>query len=342
MSLTAIPESFPASTRQALVNKAKSLQLTRGSYSTTGWSNRLGAALTPASIPGVYTADRPFYWNKIDVGCRMTVIELQDSTSSTSSSDSSSSDSSSDSDKLKQPPDLWIHSPVGLDGPLIATLAQLGTVRHVVSPNFEHVKFAKQWADHYPDASMWACPGMMAKHPEVRWTGEIPAGARPGRDEPWDTQAAAGAAVIQALHVDCEVNPFTGTPFFNEVIYFHVPSATLMTTDLYWNYPDSDGVTNSNYNDVDGKQDDFGDWDLAPAVPNIPIGSKLWKQGMDRLFAPFYLNFMVQEKPRLREIANCILDDWNPSTVIPAHGDVIRGRTLIQTVLRTHFGLSKI
>jgi hypothetical protein len=268
----------------------------------------------------------------------MTVIELQSTSQSTSSSSSSSL------------PDLWIHSPVGLDGPLIATLAQLGTVRHVVSPNYEHVKFAKQWGDHYPDANMWACPGMMAKHPEVRWTGEIPTGARPGRgwNEPWsnhnnnkevDPQVTS---TIQALHVDCEVNPFSGKPFFNEVIYFHVPSATLMTTDLYWNYPNSDGVTNSNYNTIDGKQEDFGDWDLAPSVSTIPMGSNLWKQGMDKLFAPFYMNFMVQEKPRLTEIANYILEEWNPSTVIPAHGDVIRGRTLIQTVLRSHFGLSKV
>jgi hypothetical protein len=193
----------------------------------------------------------------------------------------------------------------------------------------------------------------MAKHPEVRWTGEIPTGARPGRgwNEPWSNNNNNNnnkevdpqvTSTIQALHVDCEVNPFSGKPFFNEVIYFHVPSATLMTTDLYWNYPNSDGVTNSNYNTIDGKQEDFGDWDLAPSVSTIPMGSNLWKQGMDKLFAPFYMNFMVQEKPRLTEIANYILEEWNPSTVIPAHGDVIRGRTLIQTVLRSHFGLSKV
>jgi len=67
-------------------------------------------------------------------------------------------------------PDLWVHSPVMLDGPLIQTLEQLGTVRHVVSPNYEHVKFANQWANQYPLANMWACPGMMATRPEVRWS----------------------------------------------------------------------------------------------------------------------------------------------------------------------------
>ena len=262
------------------------------------------------SIPGVYTADRPFYWNKIDVGCRMTVIELE-------------------SEKGSKP-DLWVHSPVMLDGPLIQTLEQLGTVRHVVSPNYEHVKFANQWANQYPLANMWACPGMMAKHPEVRWSGEISSNG----SETWGN-------TIQSLHVDCEVNPFTGDPFFNEVIFFHSPSATLMTTDLYWNYPKSDGVPNSNYVGVTGKQDDFGDWELAPSVDKIPIGSSLWKQGMDKLFAPFYMNFMVKDQPRIQEIAKYILEEWNPTTVIPAHGDVIRGRTLIQNVLRSHFCMER-
>lgn len=310
-------DSFPVSTRQALIQKAKSLQLTKGSYSTIGWSNRLGTTITPASIPGVFTADRPFYWNNIDVGCRMTIIQLETKDPNTGK------------------PYLWIHSPVRLDGPLIQTIHKLGTVQHVISPNYEHVAFAYQWAKQYPTATMWACPGMMARHAEVNWTYEIPSGARP--DYNYNYNYTWGDS-IQAIHVDCEVNPFTGKPFFNEVIFFHLPSATLMTTDLFWNYPKSDGVTNSNYETVVGKQDDFGNWDLAPSVQNIPIGSNLWKLGMDKVFAPFYMNLMVQKQPKLQDIVKHILDEWNPTTLIPAHGDVIRGKTLIQNVLQKHFG----
>ena len=97
-----------------------------GSYSSVGWSNRIGAVLTPAAIPGVYTADRPFIWNNIDVGGKMTVIQLKKS--------SLSSDESNE---------LFIHSPVFLDPPLIEALEKLGTVKHVVSPNYEHVRYAK-------------------------------------------------------------------------------------------------------------------------------------------------------------------------------------------------------
>lgn len=104
-----------------LIDEAKRLNLGTGSYSPIGWSNRRGSVITPAAVPGVYTIDRPFYWNKIDVGCRCTVIR-----------------SSPDNE-------LIVHSPVGLDPPLIDALEKLGTVAHVISPNYEHVKVSTRY-----------------------------------------------------------------------------------------------------------------------------------------------------------------------------------------------------
>lgn len=243
-----------------------------------GWSNRLGSVLTPASVPGVYTADRPFYWNKIDVGCRMTVIQIPSSTLDT--------------------PELIVHSPVGIDPPLIQALEQLGTVAHVISPNYEHVKYAPQWARQYPNAKMWGCPGLMEREPEVKWTGELPYGARPpgfssymnaiGEEGEGGTNTVENGDGIngmwdwnelQPLHINTEVNPFTGRAFFNEVIYYHAASKTVMMTDLYWNYPRGDGVTNGQVTDEVGSiantdDNDFGIWELAPDVGKIPLGSK--------------------------------------------------------------------
>jgi hypothetical protein len=138
-------ENFPMSTRQALTQKAKELNPTTSSsqasgsfaYTTSSWSNRAATVLTPICLnPGVYTSDRPFFWNSIDVGCRMTVIELPSSK------------------KNNKQPDLWVHSPVGLDGPLLDAMAKLGTVKYVISPNYEHVKFAPAWHQAYPNADM--------------------------------------------------------------------------------------------------------------------------------------------------------------------------------------------
>lgn len=338
-----IPEIYPLSRKKVmLIEEAKKIDAPKASYSSIGWSNRHGSVLTPACIPGVYTADRPFYWNKIDVGCRMTVIKLEGSTSSDQ---------------------LVVHSPVGLDPPLIESLEKLGTVAHVISPNFEHVKYASQWAEQYPDAKMWGCPGLAEQEPETRWTGEVPAGARPpgfaskgtssgGSDEMWDWEE------LQPLHIDTEANPFTGKAFFNEVIYYHAPSKTLLTTDLYWNYPRGDGVTNGQVMDELAKkgiivnkseeEGDFGVWELAPDVGDIPFGSKIWgKVGMDKLFYPFYMNFMVKgdKRDEFNEVARYITcgnsdnDGWEVETIIPAHGDIVRGKELCRQVLETHFNI---
>ncbi len=42
---------------------------------------------------------------------------------------------------------VWVHSPVSLDDDLAAALAEIGEVKHIVSPNYEHTKFAQQVTD---------------------------------------------------------------------------------------------------------------------------------------------------------------------------------------------------
>jgi hypothetical protein len=62
-----------------------------------------------------------------------------------------------------------VHSPVELDAPLRRELRLLGTVKHVVSPNYEHVKWAAQWKQAFPDATLYGSPGMMTTKPEIPW-----------------------------------------------------------------------------------------------------------------------------------------------------------------------------
>lgn len=322
------------STKQKLIQKARQinppdLSLEGKNRFTTGWSNRLGSILTPVA-EGVYTSDRPFLWNNIDVGCRMTVVEL--------------------STKTAGKTDLFIHSPVFLDDSLKASLDRIGHVAHVVSPNYEHVKFAKKWGETFQDCKMWACPGMMAKEPDVRWTGEIPYGARPSNfpsttSKPDPVEGMWDWNEVQPLHFNTEVNPFNGKPFFNEVVFYYAASKTLMVTDTYWNYP-RDGETNSNYKDLPEYDEALtGPWEMAPYVSSIPFGTRLWKIGMDKLFKPFYMNLMVtnESKDEFR-IITAFLSGIGPSSLdieilIPAHGDIVRGAKLIRAVLKNHFGL---
>jgi hypothetical protein len=328
------PSVFPISVRQALAEKAKAMNPPDYMTGPAGYSNRAQTVLTPVylsddpnnkgTINNVYTGDRAFYWNKIDVSCRMTLVELPPPQSSPDA-----------------PPVLWVHSPVGADGPMQQVIQNMlpAKVEHVVSSNYEHLKFAPEWGRTYPDAHFWGCPGLTERLPDMPWTGEIPDGYRPAgfkgaaQESPvlptsapwWDRN------LIEALHVNIEVNPATGKPFFNEVIYFHTVSKTLMVTDLFFNYPAST-VPNSEF----GRNDA---WELAPVVQNIPIGSRLWKTGMDSVYAPFFKNLMVQDQAAYRDIAHHIVNVWQPEVVIPAHGDILRGKDFIRQVLTEKFGL---
>jgi hypothetical protein len=76
-------------------------------------------------------------------------------------------------------PDLFVHSPVSLDGPMLKAMEELGTVRYVCTPNYEHTKFASAWFQNYKEAEVWGCPGIEEKMPEIAWKGEIPSGYRP-------------------------------------------------------------------------------------------------------------------------------------------------------------------
>jgi hypothetical protein len=218
------------------------------------------------------TARRAFVWNGIDVGGRSVVLRLRDG-------------------------GLWVHSPVALDAPLAAALAALGPVRHVVAPNYEHVKYARQWLDAYPDAVGYGCPGLRAAAPQLGMHADAVDVTRGGGGAAAVPHAAWGGEV-DACWLDFERNPFTGKPFFNELLFFHVPSRTALTTDFWWNYPSGKGA--------------------------LPFGSAAWKLGMDAVYAPFYDRFMVVDRAAAAAAAARVAA-WAPETLAPCHGRVLRG-----------------
>ena len=198
------------------------------------WSNRQGVSLTPITT-GVWAAERPFIWNSIDVGGRSVVARMKDGS-------------------------LCVHSPVEWEPELGACLEALGGgVGHIIAPSYEHLKYTQQWATQYPDADVYACPGLPPRMPAVAFAHEVNAcsriqtytythrererdrereGGREGeseserereRERERDTHthtrtytqlpdaSAAFADSLAFTWLDCEVNPFTGKPFFNEV-----------------------------------------------------------------------------------------------------------------------------
>ncbi|MEZ4223271.1 MAG: DUF4336 domain-containing protein [Polyangiaceae bacterium] len=109
---------------------------------------------------------------------------------------------------------LWVWSPVDLTPVLESAVNELGPVRHLVSPNKIHHIFLKQWSERYPDAKLYAPPGLARRKPELRFDAEL--GDEP--DSGWDR--------------DVDQVVFRGSFAVDEVVFFHRPSKTAIIGDL--------------------------------------------------------------------------------------------------------------
>jgi hypothetical protein len=114
---------------------------------------------------------------------------------------------------------LVLHSPIRLEGGLRAELDGLGEVRAIVAPNKAHHLFADDCRAAYPNAKLYAAPGLPEKRKDLKFDGLL-------ADEPrieW--------------RGDLEQQRIRGMPMLNEVAFFHPSSRTLILTDLVFNVP---------------------------------------------------------------------------------------------------------
>lgn len=116
--------------------------------------------------------------------------------------------------------DLFLHSPIKYEESLAAALQDIGTVRHLISPNEWHYAHIGEWQRAFPDTIAWASPGVRrrarARNIEVHFTREL--GMQP--PEEWRD-------VIDQTLVPGGI--------FKEFVFFHKASATLILTDTIMN-----------------------------------------------------------------------------------------------------------
>lgn len=114
---------------------------------------------------------------------------------------------------------LWLHSPVEPTPALQAALATLGTVRHLVAPNWIHYAWVSRWQG--PGITSWAAPGVReraaTRQPDLRVDELL--GAETAT--PWQDQ------ISQRL--------VTGSAAHQEVVFYHQFSKSLILTDLIEN-----------------------------------------------------------------------------------------------------------
>lgn len=115
----------------------------------------------------------------------------------------------------------WVWSPVALSEELSAAVEAIGPVRHIVSPNKIHHLFLPEWAERWPEARLYAPPGLARRKPELRFDAEL--------DD--DPDPAWAADIDQVI--------FRGSLAMEEVVFFHRESGTAILCDLIQRHPEA-------------------------------------------------------------------------------------------------------
>ena len=139
---------------------------------------------------------------------------------------------------------LFVWSPVALTDDLRTEVGALGEVRYFVAPNSLHHLFIADWKHAYPDAQVYAAPGLREKRKDIAFDGDL------GNTPILDWSEGIDQVLMQ------------GNAITSEVVFFHRKSATVIFTDLIQHLP---------ANWFSGWRAVVAKWDLMlgpePAVP---------------------------------------------------------------------------
>ncbi len=114
---------------------------------------------------------------------------------------------------------LFVWSPVALTPALRSEVDALGPVRCLVSPNLLHHLFLGEWKAAYPQARLFASPGLRKRR----------------KDIPFDADLGDAPDPIWAAEIDQVL--VRGSFMMTEAVFFHRESRTAIFADLIENLP---------------------------------------------------------------------------------------------------------
>ena len=209
--------------------------------------------------PDVWEIRKPLRLLGLDLGVRMTISRLSAASGG----------------------GLLLHSPVRLSAETRETLANLGTVRYIVAPNTMHHLFVGPYFGAYPNARVYAAPGLQSKRPELAF------------------HEVLGDRAPAEWAQDFEQLIFAGTrKIFNEVVFFHKATRTLIVTDLVFNVTRPRTAWEKGYLSL--------------------MGLKTSAPGVSRL-----VRLMIADRKAARRSLETLLS-WQPERLVMAHGEVVR------------------
>lgn len=115
---------------------------------------------------------------------------------------------------------VWVWSPIALTKELAAAVEAIGPVAYIVSPNKLHHLFLSEWKNRWPDARLYAPPGLARRKKQIHFDAELGDHA----ERPWMTD------IDQAV--------FRGSLVMDEVVFFHRASRTAIFGDPIQRFPE--------------------------------------------------------------------------------------------------------
>lgn len=175
--------------------------------------------------------------------------------------------------------DLILHSPVAITHEIRSSLNEIGVVKYIVAPNKFHHLHIGSYITCYPEALLYAARGLSEKRQDIDIHGVLPDDA----PSEWNGE-------VELLLVE-------GIPVFNEVVFYHPGSKSVVFTDLIFNYRDDLSLGTKIFAWLDGV---YG------------------KPGVSLLIR----KFMIRDREKLRNSVNEILL-WDFDRVLVPHKDII-------------------
>lgn len=219
----------------------------------------------------IWVSEQKFKFFGLEVGTRMTIICLDNG-------------------------DIIVISPIDVEEITIQQINQLGNVKIIIAPNCYHHLFLTNFKSIYPDAKIWAAPGLVAKRPDITIDRTLNDRGTIGNFDEIEYLLFAG---FQTIGIG-------GSGVLNEIVFWHRTSKTLILTDTAFHF------------------DASFPWQTRLVAKIV---------GGDRSLEPTILEKLAsRDKERVKRSIQQVLN-WDFDRVIMAHGSIIEqdGKRQLQT-----------
>lgn len=177
--------------------------------------------------------------------------------------------------------DLWVHSPGPVNDETLRSIRAMGDVRYIVAPNLLHHTYVQGFTDAFPTAELWGAPGLAKKRKDLEFTNML------GEVHPWRTE-------IDARFIE-------GAPLLNETVFFHESEATMICTDLLFNFVEFE---------------------------NLMTKLVLWPTGATRGLVQSRSWWMFAKNRKQVGAAAASMLEWDFKRILMAHGEMVEGDNL--------------